>query len=436
MNRRILLSIIALLMLLPVTAALYAQDLSQTASEFGITINYPSDWFSVEDDEGLAVINLDVDPDELEGAVPPEAIAVTVAPPDTIGMMVDAGSTPVEALEVFAGFLSTDAEIEELTVGSYPAARLNVGNEFLPDTNANGTLYVLDVDGALVFAVIIYGENYSSEPEIGAQILATITVDPSVVFTPEEPSEPVELGDPDTPLVYGDSVGGELTNRETQQVWTFSGTAGDVVTITMIATEDDFALDTRLYLYTLEGFDGGDDAIAENDDASNPEVSGFNSQIEAFELPEDGEYIIVATRFGDGTGRYTLSLEEGGLSRADRAEAATAITYGEEVTGEINSDSPSVLYRFEGTTGDVITITLIAEDTDDLDPTLALYTLDQYTANGFPTMSNDDAFETEGLGLNSEIFEFELYEDGIYIIEASSFGSGDGEYTLTLESSK
>jgi hypothetical protein len=438
MNRRLLMCLLALVLVLPLSGVLYAQDLSETFTASGLTLSYPADWFAQDSEDAIVVANVEVDLSTDAEDLPANGIAVSVAPPDMMTGMVEEGSTALDALNLFLGFMDVDNEPEEITLGSYSAARVDVGNSFIPNADVNATIYVIDVEGAFLFSAVIYGIEYSSEPEIAQEILATLVVDPSAIEEASSgglsgSSEPLELADPSVPLVYGDSVGGELTNREDDQVWTFSGSEGDVVTITMISTADDFALDPRLYLYTLEGFDGGDDAIAENDDASNPEVSGFNSQIEAFELPGDGEYVIVATRFGDGTGTYTLSIEEGGETRAERAAAATPIAYGDEVTGEISDDAPTVLYTFEGTTGDVITITMVA-DGDDFDPSLALYTLEGFTDNGFATMTNDDAL-TEDLGFNSQIAEFELFEDGTYIIEATRF-SGEGEYTLTLESGK
>lgn len=422
-----------------VTSTLYAQDLSETFTYEGVSVDYPADWFATEDDSSIVLLNLDVALDDIEEEVPADLIAVIVSTPNQmVDLALDEEQTgdPLVSLTNFIEIIESDAEAELVTVGDYDAARAEVGSSLIPVGDA--IVYVLDVDGTQLIAAVILGDEYNSEPPIVLDILATVTVDPSVVVSepteePEPTDLPIELGDPDVPLEYGDTVRGEITNREDDQIWTFTGSEGDVVTITMIAAADDFSLDTRLYLYTLEGFDDGDVAIAQNDDAMNPEVTGLNSQIEAFELPDDGEYIIVATRLGNGTGEYTLTLEEGGLTRAERAAAATPLENGDEVTGEISAADGVQLYTFDGSSGDVVTITMIADDTDDLDPRIALYTLDAYTENSFPTMSNDDAFENPDLGLNSQIFAFELFEDATYIIEATYF-RGEGGYTISLES--
>jgi hypothetical protein len=438
MRRQLFYTLLLLFTLSLFTSTLYAQDLTETFTFEGVSINYPADWFVTEDDGSIVVLNLDIVLDDVEDEVPADLIAVIVSTPNQmVELALDEEQTgdPLVSLSNFLTILESDSEVELVTVGDYDAARAEVGTGLIPV--GESILYVIDVDGTPLIAAVIFGDEYNSEPPIATEILTTITLDPSVVIAepteePQPTDEAVELGDPDVPLEYGDTVRGEITNREDDQVWTFSGSEGDVVTITMLAVADDFSLDTRLYLYTLEGFDSGDDAIAQNDDAVNPEVTGLNSQIELFELPEDGEYVIVATRYNNGTGEYTLTLEEGGLTRAERAAAATPIAAGDELTGEISAENSVQLYTFDGSSGDVVTITMIADDTDDLDPRIALYTLDAYTENGFPTMSNDDAFEND-IGLNAQIFAFELFEDATYIIEATYF-RGEGGYTLSLES--
>jgi hypothetical protein len=101
-------------------------------------------------------------------------------------------------------------------------------------------------------------------------------------------------------IAYGDEASGEITNREFEQVFTFEGSAGDVVQITMNANE---GLDAYLYLTTLDN-----EIIARNDD-----YNGLSSRILA-RLTDNATYQIVATRLGDrsgsSTGSYTLSLEQ------------------------------------------------------------------------------------------------------------------------------
>lgn len=112
-----------------------------------------------------------------------------------------------------------------------------------------------------------------------------------------------------------------LTESQPEQLYRFNGNAGDTVTITMVA-EDESALDTRLFLYTAEGYEAGE-FLEENDDAADSNVGRLNSQIVDFELPEDGEYVIVATRF-QGEGDYTLTIEGVAPPSGGGANAETA----------------------------------------------------------------------------------------------------------------
>jgi len=98
-------------------------------------------------------------------------------------------------------------------------------------------------------------------------------------------------------ISLGETVSGDLAESEAA-TWTFSGTAGEVVSIAM----NSGPLDTYLELL---GPDGA--GVAGNDD-----FSGLNSRIDGFALPTDGEYTIVACTYdGFDAGGYDLSLETG-----------------------------------------------------------------------------------------------------------------------------
>jgi hypothetical protein len=109
-----------------------------------------------------------------------------------------------------------------------------------------------------------------------------------------------------TPLTAGDSVNGSITLDNKFDLYSFDGLSGDIVTVQMTAAAQT-NLDTKLYLI------GPDNTIvSQNDDA----VAGENtdSLINNFTLPEDGQYIIIATHYGEQygvtSGAYTLTLEQ------------------------------------------------------------------------------------------------------------------------------
>jgi hypothetical protein len=85
------------------------------------------------------------------------------------------------------------------------------------------------------------------------------------------------------------------------QEWTYAGSAGERIRISMISTE----IDSYLVL-GKEGGDGVFEEIVFNDDGPG---GTLDSEID-FTLSEDGEYLIRARSYGAGeSGSYTLEVE-------------------------------------------------------------------------------------------------------------------------------
>lgn len=107
------------------------------------------------------------------------------------------------------------------------------------------------------------------------------------------------------PITGGDVVNGSITPTNKVDLYAFDALAGDIVTITMNAASGN--LDPKLYLIGPNGA-----VVAQNDDAVAGE--NRNSIISNFTLPDDGQYIIIATHYGDQfgvtSGAYTLSLDQ------------------------------------------------------------------------------------------------------------------------------
>ncbi len=103
---------------------------------------------------------------------------------------------------------------------------------------------------------------------------------------------------------YGDEVEGEINDDTFEVFYTFEGSEGDVVQLSMISED---GVDCYLEVYDEDG-----ELVARNDDSD--EVGGLNSFIEV-ELPADGTYTIRATRFGQeggsSAGTYVLTLDAG-----------------------------------------------------------------------------------------------------------------------------
>lgn len=137
----------------------------------------------------------------------------------------------------------------------------------------------------------------------------------------------------------------------------------------------------------------------------------------------------------DNAGISLGGLGGGGSAEAAAPTAETAefdIAVGQETAGALSDANPNDLYRFEGTAGSVVTITMRkTDDSSNLDPYLKLY-----DATGNLLAENDDATGViEGLGfLDSQIAEFALPSDGVYVIEVSAlFIPDNGSYSLLVE---
>ncbi len=159
----------------------------------------------------------------------------------------------------------------------------------------------------------------SANPAIGDHFVTNFTVnsDGTAVAGPAGRStDGITLADIEgenrLPITPNVPVQGALTLDNALDVYTFDGTAGQIVTITMQRSPGSI-LDTNVFLLSEAGIQ-----LASNDDATPGSFVGAtdrttDSLISGFTLPSDGEYIIVASRFGTffggTTGAYQLTLQ-------------------------------------------------------------------------------------------------------------------------------
>jgi hypothetical protein len=252
---------------------------------------------------------------------------------------------------------------------------------------------------------------------------------------------PVMAQEGGTMLAYGQTVTGVLNDEHFEDRWTFAGQRGDVIDLVMArAVDEPGGLDGYLILL---GPDGA--TLQEADDARDSVMP----VIEGYELPADGIYTAVATRFGFAngisTGEYTLTLaevESGGVFAPEGEGGKTAprwvtgglppglhrILYNVPVSGTISHDDFDGWYVFRGSAGDTITLRMAAS-TDALDPFLILA-----DANGYELARNDDSTSTT---TDAAITDFVLPADGTYLVRATRYGFANGpstgDYTLVIE---
>ena len=203
-------------------------------------------------------------------------------------------------------------------------------------------------------------------------------------------------------LLYGEIIGGELTNYD-GEYWKFSGRQGQIVSLEM--NSEDF--DTYIDLLDDTGL-----WLNSNDDGG----PGFNSML-ITTLPYTGTYIVVARSFAynDNAGAYSLALN-------DLSDTAT-LTRDETVSGHIDGGLNQA-FRYEGQAGEVISIEIVAEDS---------YALDLYTTlfdpDGYVMREDDDG----GSDLNPAVFTV-LPLDGTYTINIQVVYGTTGDFDITVRS--
>ena len=134
----------------------------------------------------------------------------------------------------------------------------------------------------------------------------------------------------DTTLTYGDTVTGEITNENYEVLYSFEGSADDVILVEMTFLEA--GLDPYLQLKNANG-----DVIFFDDDGG----VGLNSVLGPIILPETGTYTIVATRYmqvdGQSEGPFELTLSQASLSN---------LVLNEPVTATLDADQNRVSFQY------------------------------------------------------------------------------------------
>lgn len=169
-------------------------------------------------------------------------------------------------------------------------------------TPVSFTLYI-SVRGQLVYSTTVPinpDQRYITSLQLNLD--GSTRVGSGGIFTGIQVQDYLSQIDTASEFVGGQAIG-TIISEQPFQMYTFAGRIGEVVTINMVATAG--TLDTLLYLIDPNGF-----VLGENDDAIIGETT--DSLISDIVLPQDGTYVVIATRYGiqfGGTeGPYQLSL--------------------------------------------------------------------------------------------------------------------------------
>ena len=225
------------------------------------------------------------------------------------------------------------------------------------------------------------------------------------------------------PIAIGDDVGGALSEDDgvneagaRADGYRFTGRADQRIRAEMRST----AFDAYLELYSE--IEGVRTSLNSDDDGGD---EGTDARL-VFTLPTDGDYVLEARAFAEGTGAYQLSLAE-----AEPEPEPVALAFGAEaVQGEIAETDPRDdegrgydAYGFSGTEGSRVQIVMRSGDFDSF--------LQVGRAGGeFEMLASDD----DGLGEGTDSrLNYILPETGDYVIRASPLGTeDDGLYSIEL----
>jgi hypothetical protein len=261
---------------------------------------------------------------------------------------------------------------------------------------------------------------------------------PPTVAPPEEPArgsvirrrgnEGAEAGiQVSRQLPLGQVQQGELDRSDPREEddslyedWTFRGTPGTRVTVSMNSNDFD------TYLVWGRMIDGEFVPLASDDDGGE----GVGSRLGVW-VRDDQEYVVRANAFDrDANGRYSLSVQQA-ASAADAGTPRGSIRPGQTVQGTLGAGDPLLAHgtfhetwRFTGRPGQRVTVSLRSSEFD----TLLLWAR-VVGAEPLPIISDDDG----GPGSSSEL-TVEVDATGEYAIIVTSicFG-GLGAYTLAVE---
>lgn len=288
----------------------------------------------------------------------------------------------------------------------------NQGTELATNDDANDTTrnslveaYVLPADGSYTIVATRFNQETGlSEGQF--EVLLDVFAAGSI-STPVDPNTGVTI----------QTFEGQITTETFYQLFTFQGEASQVVTISMDATSGD--LDPYLLLLDPRGRE-----LARNDDRAE---GVLNATLDNILLPTAGEYTIVAARyqrlFGTSTGEFTITLREGTGQPTRIAGLSVDAAVNTTQNGSITNNVSSVVYTFEASAGDKVSVRMAALD-DSLDPYLILE--DHY---GNEIVRNDDNVN-DSTNISNAMLDAVLIEaDGFYSVVATVYFDSEGNYS-------
>lgn len=225
----------------------------------------------------------------------------------------------------------------------------------------------------------------------------------------------------DTPRIeYGDTVSGEITNREFEIPFDFEGSDGDIIIIEMQPVD----LLGDLNRPEILLLDEKGDIVADTSQSYS-----YRGALLALELPDDGLYTILASRAdgraGDSVGEFNLILTN-----------PVELVIGEPIEGTVRNSSASgsantAYYAIQG--DEIEPLILAYERTDgEYAPEIALNRINEdYALEAIASLSGDELVSgTITLPDSDDIFIVSLGRS----LFSYNFDEIIAEYELTLSS--
>lgn len=223
-------------------------------------------------------------------------------------------------------------------------------------------------------------------------------------------------------LRFGDTVANLISDDMPEIFYSFRAQRGDLITLAM--RRDGGTLDPLLRIV-----DANRQILVEADDwRGTPDA-----RVERWQVPADGQYVIVATRYGGvagrTTGQFLLTLDKiPDSALGSTPDLAIQVALGQTAERDISAQRYEVWYTFEGRAGERITVDLVRLS-GSLDPFLVL--LDPELRE---IASHDDL--VDGEQRDSRLENFSLPNDGKYYLIATRYergaGTTIGRFRLTL----
>lgn len=223
-------------------------------------------------------------------------------------------------------------------------------------------------------------------------------------------------------LRFGDTVANSISDAQPEVFYSFRASRGDMISLAL--RRDSGTLDPLLQIV-----DANRRILIEVDDFEGSP----NARLERWLVPEDAQYLIVATRYGGAGGRtsgtFLLTLERVPESAlGNTPDAAVRLFDARSEERDISADRHQVWYVFEARADDLITLSM-NRISGSLDPYLVL--LD---SNLNELIANDDI--VDGQQRDSLISGYRIPSDGLYYALATRFerqaGTTIGRFRLMM----